>query len=543
MATTAMTKLYRLLAEGDPEQRVAAAIVLGEFAPKEKAAVARLASVAETSDGPLRLKAIEALGKIGTAPARERLYPFLDGSEAVRRTAVAALARTGNPAVAHIKKELPDVPFAKKRTYLRALAAIGTKDAMAILLKTLEEPHPSLVADALRVFREETGAIDPAHAGALSKQIRDALESKGFVRNRTALESAIHMLNHLRDPDSVQVLLQFSKPEHAPSIRQAALTGLRWVLPEQSRRDAAVKLLLGFLEEEDFQHVVAPALEALQPLSLPKGAADTLIALAESRHPLVRKFALSKMSEIRSVNVVRTLVGALSDPDPMIRELASRSLEVQPSAWKTVVESLDTCTDVDLAWRMVHAVRADGSRVTTDALQDVVKGAIGRLESSDPMAEPMLNLVQALAPDVHFDSLFKRALYWKRKRQFAEMELCLRPLTTNDRATDDSRFELAIASLKNSNATAGAIARDTDLSLAIMKTLLKSPDFSLMKKLLGEKDVLDPADYYYLGFHLIEGTTAERELGADLLKRLVETTPRSKVGRSAKSKLRIEGLL
>ena len=71
----------------------------------------------------------------------------------------------------------------------------------------------------------------------------------------------------------------------------------------------------------------------------------------------------------------------------------------------------------------------------------------------------------------------------------------------------------------------------------------RDPEFPLLKRLNGEKNVLDPGDYYYLGFHLVEGAEDERRIGAEILERIVEATPRSKIGKSAKSKLRLEGLL
>jgi HEAT repeat protein len=536
-------KIYKLLSGNNMEQRIAAAIVLGELSPKETQAVKLLNDAASDQDLTLRSKAIEALGKIASPPARQVLYPYLEEDGEIRAVAIRAVARTGNPAVSHVKRTFAEASLASKRTYLHVLASIQTPEAMTLVLDILRREHPSIARDAVEIFRHETGALESKVSRSLSAQIRKELQNKEFLRNRTAVEAAVLMLNHLRDPGSAKILLQFAEPGHQPSLRRCSLLGLRWVLPDYKERDKAVRALLGYLEEDDFQNIVSPALEALQPLEVTGKAADLLIELADSRHPLVRKFSLTKMSGLSQVKATRTLVGALADPDPMIRELASRSLQTQRGAWKVVVEALRTCSDVDLAWRMVHAVKGEGARVPADALREVAKEAIERLENNDPIAEPMLDLVQTLAPDVHFEALFKRAMHWKRKGKFGEAELALRPLTRNETCTDDARFELAVMSLKTSTATAGAIARDSDLALSLVKGLLRNTEFPLLKRLNSEKKVLEHGDYYYLGFHLVEGSTEEREIGAEILHRLVTDSPRSKVGRSAKSKLRIEGLL
>ncbi len=536
-------KIYRLLSEGTLEQRIAAAIIVGELLPREKVVVQRLEAAAHDENPTLRIKAIEALGKIATPEARSALYPLLDDEGSVREVAARAFAMTGNSAVSFIKKDFPDASLAKKRTLLQVLSVLRTREAMAMFLDILCDPHVSIVKEAVNIFRDETATLESKEGRRLSAQIRKALATKRFAGNRNALGAAIRLLSHLRDPASATLLLKYSSPDHPPELRRHALQGLRWVLPESKDRDAAVKQLLEYLEEDDFQNLVSPALEALQPLDVPAGSGDRLIQLSKSRHPLVRKFALTKMSRLGQVHVIRALVGALADKDPMIRELSSRSLQAQSGAWKIIVEALRSCEDVDLAWRMVHAVKQEGTRIPADTLGKVAQEAVGRLEGGDPIADPMLNLVRTLAPRTQFEALYKRGMYWKRKGKFAEAELCLKPLTRNEVCTDDARFELAVVSLKNSHATAGAITRDSDLALSLIKGLVQAADFPLMKRLKAEKRTLDNEDYYYLGFHLVEGSPDERAIGTDILQKIVKETPRSKTGKSAKSKLKIEGLL
>jgi HEAT repeat protein len=536
------SKLVKLLSDGTLEQRTAAAIVIGELAPIEPAVISCLADAARDPDRTLRLKAIEALGKIGSAKARDVLYPLLDQND-TRDAAARALALAGNPVVTFARKAYPTASLAKRHTLIRILSLIRSKDAMSFLMDLLHDPSPPAAHDVATIFKQETGTLDSKARRQLSQQVRTAMGQKDFRRMRAAVESAIELLNHLRDPDSATLLLEFASVDHPPSTRRAALTGLRWMLPGYGQKAEPIRLLLSFIEEEDFINIASPSLEALLPLEIPKGSAKALIALAESRHPLVRKFALQKMSGLDTPEATATLVEALSDADPMVRQLAARSIEEQPGAWKVVVAELSRTTDPELAWRMVRSVKRVGDEVNRPALEKLAKDAIARLETDDPAAEAMLHLILNLAPDVHYETLKKRAQHWKRKKEYGPAERCLSFLTQTEEFDDEDRFELAMLALRASSAPAGSVTRDSDLPLTLLRGLIRGGSFPVDKKLQTESRSLEPPDLFYLGFHLVEGSETERAIGKDLLHKLVETTPRSKVGKSAKSKLKVEGLL
>jgi hypothetical protein len=208
-----------------------------------------------------------------------------------------------------------------------------------------------------------------------------------------------------------------------------------------------------------------------------------------------------------------------------------------------VVAELSRTTDPELAWRMVRSVKRVGDEVNRPALEKLAKDAIARLETDDPAAEAMLHLILNLAPDVHYETLKKRAQHWKRKNEYGPAERCLSFLTQTEEFDDEDRFELAMLALRASSAPAGSVTRDSDLPLTLLRGLIRGGSFPVDKKLQTESRSLEPPDLFYLGFHLVEGPETERAIGKDLLHKLVETTPRSKVGKSAKSKLKVEGLL
>ena len=53
---------------------------------------------------------------------------------------------------------------------------------------------------------------------------------------------------------------------------------------------------------------------------------------------------------------------------------------------------------------------------------------------------------------------------------------------------------------------------------------------------------LDAEELFYLGFHFAEKERAEKKFGGEMLRLVVKRSPRSKLAKDAKSKLRGEGL-
>ena len=58
----------------------------------------------------------------------------------------------------------------------------------------------------------------------------------------------------------------------------------------------------------------------------------------------------------------------------------------------------------------------------------------------------------------------------------------------------------------------------------------------------GRATWLDPEDLLYIGFHFAEGTGPDRTFGGEVLKLVLKRSPKSQVGKDAKSKLRSSGL-
>jgi hypothetical protein len=71
---------------------------------------------------------------------------------------------------------------------------------------------------------------------------------------------------------------------------------------------------------------------------------------------------------------------------------------------------------------------------------------------------------------------------------------------------------------------------------------LAQADEPALIKHLGKAKWIDAEELYYVGFHFAEHDPRWRKLGADVLRLVIERSPRSKIAAAAKSKLKSTGL-
>ena len=160
----------------DPDNRAAAAAVLGDIGPEAEAAVPALARALEDSDDDVRRTSADALGDIG--PAAEAAVPALaraldDTDASVRSNAATALGDLGpvaRAAVPALVRALRDGDPDTRWASAEALGEIGvaSEAVVAGLIDALDDPGawvPMYARDGLKALGPE--AI-PAVIGALS---------------------------------------------------------------------------------------------------------------------------------------------------------------------------------------------------------------------------------------------------------------------------------------------------------------------------------------------------------------------------------------
>lgn len=116
----------------------------------------------------------------------------------------------------------------------------------------------------------------------------------------------------------------------------------------------------------------------------------------------------------------------------------------------------------------------------------------------------------------------------------------LRPLGRDPACGAAVRCELAACGLKLSDKDLSAEARAHDPALEQFAALSHVHQEEL-RKFIAKAKWLEPADLFYLGFHFAERDRQDREFGGDMLRLVLKRSPRSQLGKDAKSKLKREG--
>ena len=163
-------------------------------------------------------------------------------------------------------------------------------------------------------------------------------------------------------------------------------------------------------------------------------------------------------------------------------------------------------------------------------------------QKDDPLAGPTLRLGRGLDPKRFYKEALKSAQSLKRARRYDKLAECLRMASQTDFADDDLRFDLAVAELKLSPHDGGRAARAADPALDLLTRLLERPKFPLLQRLRKEKARLGAEELFYVGFHFSELDDTLREFGGDVLGLLIKRSPRTKYGRAARNKLKLQGL-
>lgn len=349
--------LKRMLEDPDPAVREQAARVLQEIRVRNfYQPVLKL-----MWDDNLRVQqaAIAAAGDMQSP----ELIPALVYKLGERETASAAgraLARYGESVLDVLGKVLAnkDEELQIRRQVPRILASMGSKRALDLLLSYLEVPDPSLRREVARATVRVKDRIPNA-------VVPEAPVEAIITRE---VQDAFGLLCALADMDSggEQSLMKDSLGERMAAARERIFRLLAIIYPsktvdvvyrnltspQQNVRANAVEVLDNLLSNR-LKRVLIPLVEE-QPVEARLRAAqslfqlqrrspeDWLAELLKSRDPWLRVCALNETARRGLVSLAEPVRAALSDPDPVVRETAVRSvtLLMPASQWRPALEGL-----------------------------------------------------------------------------------------------------------------------------------------------------------------------------------------------------------
>jgi HEAT repeat protein len=528
--------LCRMLRSPEPDRRCAAAMVLAELSPRETAVVEALGESLPEENPTLTGYALDALERIGSRAALPYLLPLLERDEATRKRVQRVIAALGDPAITDVCRELAQSPRERRRALVHLLVEVDGKAALSAVLDTLLQDDPEHAEQVLQAYSVRWAGLNPVERAERREVLLHFLASPRVQGRKWPTSLVLRLLGILGDPEARRAVAPFARPRNPPSLRRAALTALRRLPPPKGKEEAAFAELCAYLTEEDLEHVVHPALEALRPLKTPAEATPVLKGLLGSPHATVRQFATERLGDLDDPAAATALVKVLHKGDPALAELAQDALRKCPAAVPALVRALKGSETDAQAWLLARLLAARAQDVARPQARAVAQEVELAIEKDDPRAEAMLHALRSIDPERYRQVVLKWGQRLLQQGKADEAARTLSPLDRGAEADVEARYALAVALLKASPKRLTRKMRQSDRALAHLRDLQGESDFPLQKRLTSDR-TLSARDLFYVGFHFAEGDEGERELGRALLEQVVRLEPRSKLGESARNKL------
>ncbi|MFQ5916867.1 MAG: HEAT repeat domain-containing protein [Candidatus Binatia bacterium] len=534
-----LQSLLHLASEGSTEHRSGALLVLGALKLQDNRVVQTAGKALDHTNMVLRDYALRYFEQAKPKAGIPRLLPLLgDEDKDVRERAVRLLSGFGQAGVRPLLKTVRAASSVWMVNAARVLSAIRGKAAWKGLLNLLTQGDVEVNKAACDYVTIALRDMNEKEQEDLYTEVQSFAGNLDEQAQRTALISAIRLLGQLGRPQARRWLMGFASAGHHHSVRFHALVALLHCLREKDLHHDEVARLLPLLEEPEFSDLMRLTLELLESRPLPEKYRTVLSRLLESPHVAVQKFALSKMGEFDSPDVVRTLVRQLGDPDNSRREAAARSLRRIPAARTPLTKEFLSCDDASKAWAIAEilvTVEGKWRRVTLGEIWQRFQGAV---DAADRIQGAYLHVLKSVDEKYAYTQLANCGTQLKRRKKYKEAKRFLSLLKGFSTFNVEEKFSLAVAHVKDHPHRIVPTARREDPAVELFGELYCSSAFPLLEALKKER-ALDPEDLFYLGFSFAERSAKERVLGKGLLEFLARRYPRTKVGRGAKNKLKI----
>jgi HEAT repeat protein len=537
MADDLSKKLLRLLDDGQPEDvRAAALTVVAEVGLKDADASKRIVGLIRDPQQPIRLKAIQAIGKLRIESGLNELLGWVqEGGPEAEQSAQAA-AKLGAKGTKSLQDLMPKVAPGLRRYIAAALGSGGTASADTAALHVLLDSDPGVVDAAVRSLIAQIPSFAPAKRQAVTEQLLDLLKG-GDLPAPSAL-AAMRMLAALGDPKAETVFWERVQAKYSADMRAIALQTLgKWI--KSPSKDQA-KRLFACASERDFK-VAAPALMILQNLPVQSKSLEDWYGLLKAPDVAVRRLALAKLKEQDNAELAELLLPDLKHPDRAYRDEVLQQLSTMEAGRKAVIDALLEAENADSAWTLARAAAPRIKELPKPMRQKIFAAVCGFLEEDDRRSDPLLFLLRETdAADLR-ERLEEKATGYRQKKKYEQAMLYLRLLGRDPAIGFADRFDLAAVGLKLSAKDLSHESRYADSCLGHFSHLARHFEPELVKQLEKTK-WLEPEDLYYLGFHFAEKDGAEKKVAAPILQMVMKRSPKSKTGQAAKTKLKSAGL-
>jgi HEAT repeat protein len=537
-----LERICRMLEAESPELQCAAAMVLGELKPPGDDVPRALHKALKASPEPVRLYLLEALAKIDTPAALPHLIPLLSGPEPGRSRAARALVSLGSEAARELRRHLGKADASARQGILEVLGQFKDVDASDALFAGLLDPDPDVARKAAYSCVQRVDAMTPEEKGRTLREVLEFMESPRVQKLREPLAYALQIVGAIRDASAAKKVLPYVDRRQPPAVRTAALQALaRLALEGKAAADAAARLL-PLLGEEDFGHIVRPALDVLEKIPAGRAAEDRLLKLIGSAQPPVRLYALQALGSMGTPAAAEALVEALSGQDPQAAERAEAALGSNPAYVPMMLKALDRQGDLTRAWKISNVLRTRKEILDKATVRKLLGRCLALLDKRAEIAPVYFEILRSAAPDLLRGALLKKGRELLKGGKFEEAERTLRLLHRDDLAAPETEFMLAVAQLRRQRLEPVLAGRDQGHAIQTFCRLARIEGFPLVKNLQEEEALLSPAGLLYLGFALTERQGSDRDAGAEILKFVARKHKAKEEGRVAKMKLKTQGI-
>jgi hypothetical protein len=550
-----LARVIALLTDPVVEHRLAAATVLGALEVKEPKAVAALDKLLDGSSSERRA-ALDAFARLGSHALKKvlpRVFAQLTFTDPHVREAAARALKAGAAGSNDATEEMVDAiktrrttaSDAEKRELDKILAELGGADAFKALLDGIVTADEKTARQLALAVRERIASADKrtrkSFASSSTKALAKATSTKGgapgvFPHQEAAL---IKILGWCEDESSTSLLVEaLSDAKRHGSVRQEAAIALRFALKESAAEADVVEALLDAAGGDDLA-LARTAVDTLAGLTFGAKALPKLRALALHRDPDRAMFATRKLAADGSAPAVKVLVDVVLGGTREVSAAATEALKALPDVLAPCLHAITETHFADRALLLAEVVKPrlaptwSGEKLPKGAAQKLVDATIARIEGDGRNYEAMLALARIAAPDKISEALRELAAKLKKQKKDERAAHVLILLTHSSGATDDDRVRLALLALKKSRLDPRPDNRARDEAIKLFEEIASNVDvLAVLKK---DKSITEE-QLFYLGFHFAEEGDP---IGEQLLNEVVSRSPRSKIAKAAKNKLKL----
>jgi HEAT repeat protein len=538
MADATSRKLVQLLQpEHTAELRQAAARVLAELGAADAPTAQALLDALDDPDPGLRPHVLRAVSRLRVERSLPRLLTLVSAGGPDAELAAQAAADLGAKGTKSLRALMEEATPNLRRRIASALGAGDTTSAETAAVDALLDADPGVVDAATRSLLAKVPSLTAGHRKGLADRVLDLFKSR---KKLTLVSEAalVRLLSGLGDKRGEAAFWARVGPDHPPELRAAALQALG-ALPSPSARDK-LQRLFECAAATDFR-MVAPALMILKGVAAGERGWKDWLPLMDAPDTAARRFALEKLQSRDTPEVAAGLLRQLRQPDRSLQQEALEALSRLQAGRRALVQHLLEAGSPDEAWPLARAQARFARDYSPELRVEIFGQACRYLDAGDRRADALLFLLrEGDARDLR-DRVEERAVALRKKKQYPAALVHFRLLTRDPACGEAVRFEAAACALRVSGHDLAAEARTADPALHQFASLLHrhaTDPFAYVEKAKW----LESEDLFYLGFHFAEGGRPEREFGRQVLELMVRRSPRSKLAKDAKSKLRSAGL-